>query len=86
MDGEKSLIMAFNYCYDTNLLPSAKSNSYLKINGNGSIYCYLKDDIMKIIVNRLLSYAMENGNHIDDIPEKEILNNISINQKKLTKN
>ena len=38
---------------------------------------------MKKIVNKLLSYAEKNGNHINDIPEAEFLNNISVNQKKL---
>lgn len=84
LEKEKSLIVASNYCFENNLLPSTDS-SCLEIKGNNSIYCYLKDDVMKEIVNRLLSYAKENGNHINDIPATEILNNISINQKKLKK-
>ena len=64
------------------MLPATNS-SCLEINGNSTIYCYLKNDIMKKIVNKLLSYAEKNGNHINDIPEAEFLNNISVNQKKL---
>lgn len=84
LEKEKSLIIASNYCFENKLLPFTDS-SCLELKGNNSIYCYLKDDVMKEIVNRLLSYAKENGNHISDIPETEILNNISINQKKLKK-
>ncbi len=82
LESKKSLIIASNYYFETNLLPST-NDSCLEINGNSTIYCYLKNDIMRKIVSRLLSYAQENGNHINDIPEKEILSNISVNQKKL---
>ena len=71
----KSLIVAANYYFVNNILPL---DSYLEIKGNSSIYCYLKNDIMKEIVDRFLVYAEENGNHIDDIPEADILNNISV--------
>ena len=82
LESKKSLIIASNYYFETNLLPSTNS-SCLEINGNSTIYCYLKNDVMKKVVSRLLSYAEKNGNHINDIPENEILGNISVDQKKL---
>ena len=82
LESKKSLIIASNYYFDTNLLPLT-NNHCLEIKGNSKIYCYLKNDIIKETVSKLLSYAEENGNHIDDIPEKEILSNISVNQIKL---
>ena len=82
LECEKSLIIASDYYFANHLLPNDNTLSRLEIKGNSSIYCYLKDDIMNEIVNNFLSYAEKNGNHINDIPAQEILNNIS-NQKKL---
>lgn len=85
LESKKSLIMTSNHYFYMNLLPQTVLNSYLEIKGNDSIYCYLQNDVMKEVVDKLLSYAKENGNHINDIPEDEILNNISVTPKKLNK-
>lgn len=85
LESGKSLIIASNYYFETNLLPNylfpTTNSSCLEIKGNSSIYCYLQDDVIKEVVSKLLAFAAENGNRINDIPETEILNSISINQK-----
>ncbi len=50
----------------------------LEIKGSNPIYCFLSDDVIKMVVTRFLTYALENGNHINDIDDMEILNNIAI--------
>lgn len=85
LESKKSFIMASNYDFDTNLLPYTNISSCLEIKDYHSIYCFLQDDVMKEIVYKLLSYAEENENYINDIPEAEILKHIAVNQKKQKK-
>lgn len=78
----KSLIVATDYYYSTNLVPYTNIGPSLEIKGNNPTYCYLSDDIIGSVVNRLLAYAAKNGNHINDIPEEEILNNIAVDPRR----
>ncbi len=79
----KSLIIATNYYFSPNLLPVTKTTELeVKTHGVGAIRCYLQEDVLKETVNRLLGYALEKGNHIDDIPDDEILKNIVPNAGK----
>ena len=82
LTGGKSTVVASDYYYSTNLIPYTSMNQCLEIKGSNPIYCYLGDDVIKTVVTRFLAYALENGNHINDIPDTEILSNITIDSKK----
>ncbi len=76
--GGKSVIIASDYYYSTNLIPYTGMKPCLEIKGKNPIYCYLSDDVIKTVVTRFLTYALENGNHINDIDDMEILSNIAL--------
>ncbi|HBA37692.1 MAG TPA: hypothetical protein DCY94_03130 [Firmicutes bacterium] len=82
-----SLIVATNYCFDINLLPNNGFSSDIKIKGRNTIYCYLGADEMNRVLDKFFAFAAANGNHVDDIPAQDIINNIScVTPKTMEKN